>query len=90
MPAHCKDLDDRRFLYSRDFRFAHGGSSRHVPQLAYQTALAEKFIGDQHGDDGFFALVGNDGQLDLAFLEIEYGIRGIALRIHHLAFVISG
>ena len=59
-----------------------------VPQLAYQTALAEKFIGDQHGDDGFFALVGNDGQLDLAFLEIEYGIRGIALRIHHLAFVI--
>ena len=38
----------------------------------------------QHRDDGFFALLRDHGQLDLARLNIEHGIRRIPLRKENL------
>ena len=50
-----------------------------------QATLAEKVAGLQNGDDRLFALVGDDGELEFAFLEIENGVRMVALREDRLA-----
>jgi hypothetical protein len=56
-----KNVENPRLLHPHDLAFAHRSGSRHAPQLAYQTALTQKFIRAQYANDGFFALVGNDG-----------------------------
>ena len=40
----------------------------------------QEFVRSKDGDDGFFALLGKDGDLDLALLDVEDGIRRVALR----------
>jgi hypothetical protein len=37
--------------------------------MAIQTSFAKKVTGFEDCDDGFFSLLGNNGQLDLAFLD---------------------
>ena len=55
-----------------------------------QTALAKEIAGFQKCDHGFLALLGDDGLLDLAALDVENGIRGIALPEHDLILPIIG
>src|SRR5581483_3827752 len=38
----------------------------------------------QQGDHGFFALLGDDGEFDLALLDIKHGIRRATLRKDYL------
>jgi hypothetical protein len=42
-------------------------------------SFANKFVWPQQCDDGFFALLGHDGDFDLALLDIENRIRVVAL-----------
>src|SRR6185295_1569132 len=41
----------------------------------------------QNPDHGFLALVGQDGQLDPALLDVEHGVGDVALHEHVLAFL---
>src|SRR4029453_10706982 len=63
---------------------------RHAPWLAGQAALAAELGRSEKCDDGLFPLVGNNGDLDLAFLDIEHGIRRVALREDDLILAIFG
>jgi hypothetical protein len=58
--------------------------------LARQTAFAKKVCRSQNSDDGFFAVSGNNGKLDLAFLDIEDGVSGIALGENRLILAAGG
>ena len=64
-------LDDSRLFQSDDDRFRHRHDRRDPPRLPGQTSLAEKFVGPENCDDCFLALLRNDGDLHLAFLDIE-------------------
>ena len=39
--------------------------------MPIETSFAEKVAGSQNCDDGFFAMLGKDGELDLAFLDVK-------------------
>ena len=70
MPAFSSCDDDR----------VHHRHGRCYPlHLPGQTSFTEEIIRTQNCDDGFLALFRNDGDLHLAFLDIEDRIRGISL-----------
>jgi hypothetical protein len=71
--------DDARFLQPHDHAFGHRRDRRHAPRLSGQAAFAAELVHSENYDDRFFASVGHDGDLDLAFLDVEYRIRWIAL-----------
>jgi len=58
--------------------------------LAREASLSEEISGSQNGDDGFFALLGNDGELDSAFLNIKERIGGVALGENRLILTVGG
>jgi hypothetical protein len=47
--------------------------------LSDQTSLAKKLIYAEERDHGFLSLLGDDGDFDFAFLDIEYCVCRIAL-----------
>ena len=53
---------------------------RHAPRLSRQAALSAEFVWTQDRNNGFPSLLGNDRDLDLAFLDMEHRIRRLALR----------
>jgi hypothetical protein len=57
-----------------------GGGGRHAQRLARKTRFTKETRWFQNRDHRFFALLGYDGQLNLAILDIEDGIRRIPLR----------
>jgi hypothetical protein len=78
-----------------------GGLSRSLPSgrawrpcgsnadgLTIQTSLAKKLRGFQYADDGFFALLGNNGHLDLARLDVKNLISLFALGENDPAFTV--
>ena len=75
----AEHADDARFLQPHDQAFRHRRDRRHAPWLSSQAALAAELVRSKNCDDRFFPLIGNDGDFDLAFLDVEYGIRWIAL-----------
>ncbi len=50
--------------------------------------FAEKVTGAEDCNDGFLAVLGNDGELHLALLDIKNGVRDVALRKDNLALLI--
>jgi hypothetical protein len=56
--------------------------------LPRQTSLAEEIAFFQDGDDCFLSLIGEDGELDLAFLDVENGVRSVTLDKNTLAFAV--
>jgi len=58
--------------------------------LAGQTSFAEEVAGTQDGDDRFFAVSRNDGELNLALLDIKQSIGGIALDKNRLILAAGG
>ena len=56
--------------------------------LTIQTSLAKKLPGVQHADDGFFALLGNNGQLDAARLDVKNPVSLFALGVDDPAFTV--
>jgi hypothetical protein len=52
---------------------------RYSLRLPGQTSLAKEFVRSKNCDDGFPALLRNDGDLHLAFLDVEDRIRRVSL-----------
>ena len=71
--------DHGRFGNSRDHAFFHRGGRRDAEGVPIQAPFAKKAAGSKDCDDRFLALLGDDGELELAFLEIKDRIRDIAL-----------
>jgi hypothetical protein len=70
--------------------FVQRGDRRQTQHLSAQTALAEEIVGSQKGDHGFLPLLGDDGLLDLATLNVENCIRRFAQRVNNLVLPIVG
>src|SRR5271166_2662653 len=73
------DPDHGCLLQPHDLAFRHCRGCRWAPQLPGQASFAAEFVRSQDCDDGFFALLGNNGDFDLAIPDIENCIRGAAL-----------
>src|ERR1700733_2925421 len=61
-------------------------------RMAIQTSFAKKVARFQNTYDCFLAPLGNDGELDLAVLDVKNGTRRIALREHNfiLSIIVNG
>src|SRR5580704_11262255 len=82
--------DDGRLFQADDDGVRHGRDRRHTLHLPGKTSLAEEFVRVQDCDDGFFALLRNDGDLHLALLDIEHRVANFALRKDDLTFAVFG
>ena len=58
--------------------------------MAIQTSFAKKVVRFQNTYDCFLAPLGNDGELDLALLDVKNRVRLAALRKNNLVLVILG
>ncbi len=47
--------------------------------MAIEAPFAKKMTGSQNCDDCFLALLGNDGELDLAALNVKNRVRDLSL-----------
>src|SRR6266478_7214904 len=59
-------------------------------RMAIQTSFAKKVTWSQDCNDGFLALLGNDGELDLALLDVKNRVRDLSLRKNNLILPIFG
>ena len=78
--------DNSRFFQSHDDGVRHRRDSRYALHLPHQTSFTEEFVRPKNCDDGFLALLRNDGDLHLAFLDVEDRIRGVSLCEDDLRF----
>src|SRR5437764_15372309 len=58
--------------------------------MAIQTSFAEKVTWSQDRNQRFLALLGNDGELDLALLDVKNRVRDLSLRKDNLILLIVG
>jgi hypothetical protein len=65
--GHLGDARDQAFIYRRSGRDAKG--------MTVETPLAKELTRAQDSDDCFLALLGNDGELDLAILDVKNRVR---------------
>ena len=72
--------DNSRFFQPHDDRVRDRLDRRYPPRLPSKTSFTEKIVRSKHCDDGFLALLRNDGDLHLAALDVEDRIRGVSLR----------
>ena len=77
-------LDHGVFVDAHDPGVFRGGRGRRPKRLSGEAGFPKKAPLFQNRDDGFFALLRDHGQLDLARLDIEHGIRRIPLRKDHV------
>src|SRR6202011_2761455 len=71
--------DNRRFLQACDDGFRHSRDRRYALRMPGKTSFTEEFVCFKNCDDGLLALLRNDGDLHLAFLDVEDRIRRISL-----------
>ncbi len=81
---------DVYLCYSHDHAFRHGGDCCQTQRLSGQAPFPKEIAGSQKCDHGFLALLGDDGLLDPAALNVENRIRGFALRVDILILPIIG
>ena len=72
-------LNDCGFFQSRDDGVGHGRDRCNALRLPGETSLAEEFVSPKNCYDGLFALLGNDGELRLAFLNVEDSFGSVPL-----------
>jgi hypothetical protein len=58
--------------------------------MAIQTSFAKKVTWSQDGNHRFLALLGNDGEFDLALLDVKNRVRDLSLRKNNLIVPIFG
>src|SRR5207237_5738114 len=58
--------------------------------MAIQTSFAKKVTWSQDCNHRFLALLGNDGEFDLALLDVENRVRDLSLRKDNLILPIFG
>src|SRR5436190_18370293 len=63
--------DHGRLLQASYHAFINGPSCCDAERMAIQTAFAKKVAGSQDCNDRFLALLGNDGEFDLALLDVK-------------------
>jgi Beta-lactamase len=80
--------DNGRFFQSDDDGFRHCRDRRYPQSLSGQTSFTEEVVRSKNCDDGFLALLRNDGDLHLAFLDIEDRIRRVSLCKDDLVFAV--
>src|SRR6185312_16541755 len=81
---------DGRFLEPHDRAFRHRPDGRDPPRLSGQAALTAELLRSKNCDDRLFPLPGNDSDFELALLDVEHGVRGIALLEDSLILAILG
>jgi hypothetical protein len=70
--------------------FVHRRSRCDAQSMAIQTSFAKEMTRREDCDYGFLSLLGNNGQFDLAFLDVENRVGNVSLREHKLPPPISG
>jgi hypothetical protein len=58
--------------------------------MAIEASFAKELTGAEDADHSFLPLLGNDGELDSAFLDVKHGVRSIALRKNDLILLEFG
>jgi hypothetical protein len=71
--------DNSRFFEAHDDRVRHRRDRRYAMRLPGETSFTEEIVRSKHCDDGFLALLRNDGELHLAALDVEDRVRRISL-----------
>src|SRR5260370_26797932 len=82
-----KNPQDLGLLPSHSHAFRHCSSCRQTFRLSDQASLTEEFVRPQDCDNGFLALLGYDGDFDLALSNIHDRICIIALRKDDLSLL---
>ncbi len=77
-------------IWEGNFAVGHGRCCCNAKLLPRQRSLTTKFVRSKNCNYGFFTVLGNDGDLDLAFLNVENAICGIPLRKEFLILAIFG
>ena len=81
---------DSRFLEPHDRAICHRPDGRDPPRLSGQAALTAELLRSKDCDDRLFPLPGNDSDFELALLDVEHRVRGIALLEDSLILAILG
>ena len=68
-----------RLFYSSDEGVCHGRNRRYAQHLDGKTSFTEKVVLSENCDDCFLALLRDDGDLHLTFMNVEDCITGISL-----------
>ena len=71
--------DNSRFFQPHDDGVRHRRDRRYALRLPGKTSFTEEIVRSKHCDDGFLALLRNDGDLHLAALDVEDRIRRVSL-----------
>ena len=71
--------DDSRLFYSGNDGVHYGRNRRYTQRLPGKTSLAEEFVCSKNCDDRFLPLLRDDGDLYLAFLDVENRIPSVTL-----------
>jgi hypothetical protein len=74
-----EDLNNGLLLDSHKLAFRHCRNRRYPARLTNQATFAAEFIRPVDCDDGFLAILRNDGDLDLALMDVKDRICHIAL-----------
>src|SRR5260370_31228958 len=82
--------DHGRLLYASNHGFIERPRGCHAQRMAIQTSFAEKMPGSQDCNHRFLALLGNDGEVDLALLDVKNGVGDLPLRENNLILSIFG
>jgi hypothetical protein len=82
--------DHDRLLYASNHGFIERPGCCDAQWMAIQTSFTEKMPGSQDCNHRFLALLGNDGELDLALLDVKNGIGDLSLRKSNLILSIFG
>ena len=73
------DIDNSRLFQSHDHGFRHGRGRRYALGLPGEASFTDEFVRPKNCDDGFPALLRNDRELRLAFLDVEDRIARVPL-----------
>jgi len=74
-----QQTDHSRPLKPRDRAIGQRGSAGHALRLAGQGSFAKEVAGPQNGHHSFLALLRDDRELDLTFLDIKDRVGRVAL-----------
>src|SRR4029077_15621262 len=85
-----ENADDSRLLQPHDLAIRHCRGCRYPQRLSDQASLAAKLVRSEKRNNGFLPMLGNDGDLDLSFLDVEHRVRRIALPEDRLVLLIFG
>ena len=67
------------FFYASNHAFIDRPCCCDAQRMAIQTSLAKKVTGSQDCNHRFLALLGNDGELDLALPDVKNRVRDLSL-----------